>query len=390
MLVIPQLKLGYQDSPKIASTSLFDYLHMTLYGCEYEGHLKNNKKVNAIHGFFRYGLCVDVVQVENVMSSVQMYDSFYRFTITRDPVKRFISMYSNRVVHFRELSELSKPASRLIDCGLPFDPQINDLVDNLDAYMQCQQSIFHHARLQMDFLGPDLSVFNRIADITAVGEVVNEIRAFWVREGMVEICERAPLEPGRKQTGGPKLGLNVLSPDSFERLIEYYRKDYENLPTVSLQAIKDEYIKARCIGEAEPVVFPSLPKGNANKRVEKPSAGQPVKVKKEECPLTELVRINLPEDMEAARPFLLKGVVVLKGLSRDGWKLVADDGSGVREMEWGLPSPWLAERIHGNPDASMARFRLAGVKLNGDNPIQIWLESFDKQRQLLATISVGS
>ncbi|MGJ0493147.1 sulfotransferase family 2 domain-containing protein [Methylobacter sp.] len=241
MIIIEKLQLGYQDSPKIASTSLFQWLHNSIYGSSYSDRM--DKPNMYIHEYFRSGKCDDIRIVKNDKKSMEEYQTFFCFAITRDPIKRFISMYSNRVLHHRELSANSNNATQLKSDGLIFDPDINTLVTELEKYMAVQKSIFHHARPQLDFLGNDLTIYNSIADISEVGKVIDKIKAHWMRNGLYELVERSTVL-GRAQTGGVKLGLEVLNDESFEKLLDYYRLDYECIPTVSLQVIKNEYVKA--------------------------------------------------------------------------------------------------------------------------------------------------
>lgn len=386
MILIPKLRIGYQNVPKVATTSIFSYLYLACHGVEYQGHKINQRKVQSVHNYFRHRLEESLV-LANSKQVLQGYEDYFSFAITRDPVKRFISMYSNRVVHYRELSAETKHAAKLIERGLEFDPQINLLVQNLEGYMECQPSIFHHARPQMDFLGPDLSVYNRIVDISEVNGIINEIREFWRKEGMSELCNRTPQDPGRKQTGGPKLELYELLPESFEKLLEYYSEDYKNLPTVSLSEIKNQYLAAREKGAPKVLVFPKLEQVVSKKKggIATKTSEMQAKIQKMGNSMIEMLRIDLPEGVSPAKPFMLKGAVILKGMSRDGWKLLADDGRGEREMEWGLPSPGLQQRYAGNADAGTARFKLKDVRLLIDNEIKIYIHS-GKKRELLATI----
>lgn len=387
MIIIQKLKLGYQNVPKVATTSLFHWLYIA-----HEGHLGKSSelsgKKNQLRHFFLWGKGGRTI--ENKADAVNEVKDFYRFALTRDPIKRFLSMYSNRVFYHRELSRKAEYSGRISDSGLPFDPQPNEFVYRFAEYLKVAKIIMHHARPQMDFLGPDLSVYTHLTDISSIGDVISDIRAFWRREGLMEISERAPAEPGWKQTGGPKLGLNVLTPESFEKLLEYYREDYKKLPTVSLPAIKEEYHKARVAGDAEPIVFAPLLEmgtGGGKKNAVITAPRKSVKVKKEACEWTDLVRINLPDDIDVGKPFVLKGAVVLQGQNRETWRLAVEDGEDVREMVWGLPSPALAEKFPANPNASSSRFKLADVTLEATNPVRIWLEATDKQRYLLAEIT---
>ena len=136
MILFPKLSIGYQDLPKVASTSLFNFFHISMYGSEYiaTGNVH-------IHGYFNKSLCPDVQVVSNHQKQHIPFRDFFRFTITRDPIKRFLSMYSNRVIYHRELSINSKLSQRLMNSGLSCDPQINELIDCWDAYLECANTI---------------------------------------------------------------------------------------------------------------------------------------------------------------------------------------------------------------------------------------------------------
>ena len=301
MIIIEKFKLGYQDSPKIASTSLFQWLHHSMYGYSYSD--RENKPNMYIHAYFGLGKCPDVRIVKNDRKSMEEYQTFFRFAITRDPIKRFISMYSNRILHHRELSANSNIANQLKRDSLEFDPDINMLVTGLEKYITVQQSIFHHARPQSDFLGNDLSIYNRIADISDVGKVIDEIKAHWMRNGLRVLAESAPVL-GRAQTGGAKLGLEVLNDESFDKLLKYYRDDYENVPTVSLQAIKNKYIKAKRQKSSA-----KLTVNNENQNKQK-NAG--IKVNKINTPIVAEFWLRLPESgVEIGVPFVLQGALLL-------------------------------------------------------------------------------
>ena len=246
MIIIPTLKLGYQNVPKIATNSWFHWLYGALYGEQYDPRAHNAGSVVNIHLYFRGGRCPDAQKVRNTRSGVSKYQNYFRFAITRDPVKRFLSMYSHLVVDVGELSAKSSASEKLAQAGLTFDPDINDLVRDLDAYFECHPHLFHHGRPMTHFLGPDLSAFSRIADISEMDDVREEIMTFWASEKLDNLVEHAPAleqrQPGRRrQNVVPTMGLEVLTPESFEKLLVFYREDYENIPSVSLSRIRDEY-----------------------------------------------------------------------------------------------------------------------------------------------------
>lgn len=372
MLIIEKLKLGYQDSPKIASTSLFQWLYHSMYGHSYSDC--ENKSNMYVHEYFQSGKCPDVRLVKNDEESLAEYQTFFRFAITRDPIKRFISMYSNRVLHYRELSANSNYADQLKRDGLKFDPDINTLVTALEDYMTVQKNIFHHTRPQMDFLGNELSIYNRIADISEVNKVIDEIKAHWMCNGLQELAESAPAL-GRAQTGGAKLGLEALNDESFDKLLEYYRGDYENIPTVSLQAIKNEYLEAR-----RQKASAKLTVNNENQSKQK-NAG--IKVNKINDPIIAEFWLYLPESgVEIGVPFVLQGALLLTADTNIAdWQLyVSIDNNSHRLCDWSLPSPKLASVFPTRPEAKNARFNTGEVVVGKAGTVDLYLQNVAGER----------
>jgi hypothetical protein len=375
MLIIEKLKLGYQNSPKIATTSLFEWLYHSMYGYLYKELIRANGSKIYIHDYFlRSGKCPDVRLVKNDEESLAEYQAFFRFAITRDPIKRFISMYSNRVLHYRELSANSNYADQLKRDGLKFDPDINTLVTALEDYMTVQKNIFHHARPQLDFLGNELSIYNRIADISEVNKVIDEIKLHWIRNGLQELAESAPAL-GRAQTGGPKLGLEVLTDESFDKLLDYYREDYENIPTVSLQAIKNEYLQAK-----QQKANAKLAGNDKNQNKQK-NAG--IEVKKINTPIVAEFWLNLPESgVKIGAPFVLQGALLLTTDANGAdWQLyVSVDNNSGRLCDWSLPSPKLASAFPSRPEAKNARFNAEEVVVDKAGTVDLYLQSTAGER----------
>lgn len=241
MLVFDNLKLAFQDSPKVASTTIKSWLYACVYGDLYPpvtGTMPN------VHNFFNARNTDQHRIVDISQFRPEAHPGYFVFAVTRDPVRRFISAYSNRVVFHRELGERAKPEFHPSLVGLPATPTINVMIDNLDAYRRLQHSIRLHTQLQVEFLGRNLGIYSRIVDIRDVDSLRQDILGHFARLGLDKAIA-APFPAERLQAGGPKLGLEVLNPYSFERLVDFYREDYDLLPTVNLQATRDAWMKAR-------------------------------------------------------------------------------------------------------------------------------------------------
>jgi len=75
---------------------------------------------------------------------------------------------------------------------------------------------------------------------------------------------------------------------------------------------------------------------------------------------------------------LLNGKLTISGLALpkvdvEEPKLTIRDAEGVKEIQWGLPSPVFGEQRPDNPKAKNARFRIDGIAV-GDKPIEVYLD----------------
>lgn len=420
MLILSDLQIGYQNIPKVATTSMFNWM----YACvslirtgEIPSEPMDRRKL------FLSTKASMAVTVDNLPAAVAPFQDHFRFALTRDPVRRFLSMYSNRVLHHGELAEDSPRFDRVGAAGLAPTPEINVLVDRLEAYCQTQGSIAHHSRPMMEFLGPDLSVYDRIADLAEINTIIDELKAHFVARGLGAALTNAP-SLGRSQTGGPKLGLDVLNPYSFEKLLDFYREDYAKIPTVDLQATKDAWHKARdqafvSLAEAVRLAVESAGRGGkaarddvdapdagrvpgtgkakggkgkgkgkvkagrkavpakagmaakpqatvkkgAGNKAGKRAAGKPaggLKIEYVACPVVQKIRIA-PQSPAAGS---CMGFLLLKPPADAGYSLVLAGPSGEQPVEWHLASPKLAGQFPDNPGAKAARFRASGLVAN--------------------------
>ncbi len=57
----------------------------------------------------------------------------------------------------------------------------------------------------------------------------------------------------------------------------------------------------------------------------------------------------------------------------EGVKLTVKDAEGIKEIQWGLPSPIFGELHPDNPIAKNARFRVDNVVPDLEKPIEVFL-----------------
>lgn len=119
----------------------------------------------------------------------------FRVCIVRDPVKRFLSMYSNRILFHRD-----------------HDVSFDDFVEDIAHF----QEINGHFRSQVYFLGTDPDYYTHIFNIkqlAGLGELMTKVSG-------------RPVKPVRLQTKGGETKPE-MTPEHEERIRAVYREDYE-------------------------------------------------------------------------------------------------------------------------------------------------------------------
>ncbi|MDJ0553842.1 MAG: tetratricopeptide repeat protein [Microcoleaceae cyanobacterium MO_207.B10] len=217
VLKLEELGLAYLPIPKCASTTL-KYVFYSL-----KMHKEYSQPIENIHNFWS--------SRSHVFQNLQSLDDYFKFTIIRDPIKRFLSCYKNRVLHHKNLW-LKSVRGKLENAGLKSEPNINYFVENLENYLKSSDAIVHHASPQSQYLGEDLSIYDLICPI----ENLENLQQIIFQKANVEI------ELPQLQTGGPKITLKDLTEKSLKKLIEFYAADYQLLEDFySVDAIWKEY-----------------------------------------------------------------------------------------------------------------------------------------------------
>lgn len=98
----------------------------------------------------------------------------WRFTVVRDPIKRLMSVYTNRVVQFRDL-ENSRKLKTWEFAHLPKDPDPDMFFVNLEEYLRASSVIRHHVLPAEVFLGRDLKTYDRIYRTEELGQLAADL-----------------------------------------------------------------------------------------------------------------------------------------------------------------------------------------------------------------------
>jgi hypothetical protein len=203
--ILPAQRMAFFFSPKSGGTSLRAFLFHAENGFPFRDYSVQGVRydANTLAGNYRFN-----------HHSQEGVERFRRFALLRDPVTRFLSGYSNRVLHFRELS-IEAAGPMLLQEGLPPDPDITTFTENYVGYLRCSKPVARHFLKQQKFIGSDPGYYERIFTL----ERIDELAAFVNAE-----CKTDARMP-RLQTGGPKLDFFALPEDVQYDVLNICRHD---------------------------------------------------------------------------------------------------------------------------------------------------------------------
>lgn len=208
-VIVPNARLAYFPVPKVACTSIKKMLHEVVHGAPFAPFEGKRGRTVFVHALYPAVPFADL--------DVALLADLHRIAVVRDPVRRVLSAYGNRVVFHRDL-HAAKVAPRLAEAGLSPDPDLDSFVDRLDSYCALAPKIAHHLRPQVEFLGSDPGYFGRLYRFSELEQLAEDIRQ---RTGT-----SVPLP--WQQRGGPKFALTDLSPARQEALRARFAADYQS------------------------------------------------------------------------------------------------------------------------------------------------------------------
>jgi hypothetical protein len=216
-------KIGYFPIPKVACTSIKEFM----YQVENQAAFSPQGKDVHVHAYFGKRL-----------SGKKLASYEFCFVVIRDPIKRFLSAYSNRVTHHKELSrdfifsEYPQYAEQL-----PFfDPNMEIFIDHLEEYLQIEVIKHHIEPVSEHIAATHLHQFSKIYPLENISSLECDLSEILGRD----------VKFGRSQTGGRKISLGELSLIQMKTLIDYYKEDYQLLSEFyTADNIMEEWAKAK-------------------------------------------------------------------------------------------------------------------------------------------------
>jgi hypothetical protein len=216
-----EFDFGFKFLPKSASTSVLKALY----------YLNHDQIFCAKdHGFgvHRWGR----------INSGKLSTVNNRVIVIRDPVRRFLSGYSNRVNFHQSLSKKAMEKNR--PNALPkievFNPTLSEFINSFSLYMQVK-TIDHHFRpISGHLTGVPLSFYNHVVKIE---------EAAGIKDILIQIFGK-DFEFTREQATGEKIPIGALTYQQLSKITEFYTSDYRLLEGYySKQDVFDEWENTR-------------------------------------------------------------------------------------------------------------------------------------------------
>jgi hypothetical protein len=182
LFTVNGVSLAYHATPKCGCTSvkamILESLGETVAGSEDEAILEIHKSIGS--------------------PPFRKFKADFRFCVVRDPVERFVSGYSNRVLHFGDTPEVD------------FD----EFVEKFSYYYRKFPRIKHHFLPQIFFIGKRPEYFTNIFWISEMEEV---------REFLSSISKKE-IGLGPRQSGGSDR-KPVPNEEQIQFIRDFYKQD---------------------------------------------------------------------------------------------------------------------------------------------------------------------
>lgn len=203
------LGIAYFGVPKVASSSVKHMLYTLEHGRPFD---------KADHGG-RHMHLVWPDKITRMPQDTPGLEGYRKIAIIRDPAKRVLSCYGNRIVDYGDLHKGRFARTRAALLGLSMTPDLDTFILRLGRYRLQSGEVRHHTDPYSRFLGPDLSFFDRVYRIEEMDVLERDLEA---RAGQ-------PVTRFEEKADGTKFSLDDLGDAAFEALLRYTRPDYELL-----------------------------------------------------------------------------------------------------------------------------------------------------------------
>ena len=211
-VLVPTLGLAYFAVPKNACTTLKEAFFALNEGrpfAPWDGPEGRTMYIHNTQGYF---------SAPATPEAFAETEGLLRLAVVRDPMRRLVSCWKNRVLHHRELSVARLGEAPFAQHGLPPDPPFPLFIEKLEGYRALSWSIRHHSDLQVVFLGRDPGAFAHVVPMEALAEL----------QELVASLAGAPVAFGHAQRGGREFPDPEIDAATRQRMLAYAAEDYDH------------------------------------------------------------------------------------------------------------------------------------------------------------------
>lgn len=194
MMCFEHEDVTYVHAPKIGSRSILGWLAILKNPKLYEDHPEYFKEINVGDAVYK-GIRSRVDATNSITTPIA-------FCVTRDPIKRFVSNYKNRVLTHQKV----KPT-----------PTLSEFMDNFDDLFDKNTDIRNHFPTLTHFYGPDRSVYQKVFRT----ENLDECRVFLQEHFKCEL-------PSLRLQQSKKVKEPQLTDQQVSWIKDKYSEDYVN------------------------------------------------------------------------------------------------------------------------------------------------------------------
>ncbi|WP_299591901.1 sulfotransferase family 2 domain-containing protein [uncultured Tateyamaria sp.] len=153
-------------------------------------------------------------------------ENHYRFTVVRDPLKRLLAVYTNRVEGLGILSHCRKIRRGRVH--LPTEPDPDYFFQNLSAYIATSSDIKHHTLPTALFTGTDWSAYNSVFRTNEMADLGAELSAHTGRDVVIPHFNSSDrhLHLGDLSVQTQRV-LRVLLEDEYTHIAPFFDNPFE-------------------------------------------------------------------------------------------------------------------------------------------------------------------
>ena len=236
--VLHEQKLVYVQTPKVASTSLIAATYR-IAGVGYQGDKprKIAQKRSFQEKLKKIGYVTEQAPPENIAGLRRKYDDYYWFCVKREPVKRLVSSYHNKVHRYAQIADRKayfKGTLGKFGEGLKGIDNSRYLAMHVARYISFEELVDGLLRTGLNFDNH----FKRQHEILSLDNVHYDmqLRQENLTDDFAEMCSQAGLgsenylgsQPLNK-SNLPALQKIVLSDDVKRKIVHLYSSDFERL-----------------------------------------------------------------------------------------------------------------------------------------------------------------